>query len=110
VRNALRIEINGSAGSLAFDLERLNELELYDATESGSSIWHTWRCLRLHGSRGRAVGTDLPHAQRDRTSAPILRRSLHQHDLSARSRNPVPGGRLIRSPCTARRTMLGVTP
>ncbi|MFF0909502.1 Gfo/Idh/MocA family protein [Microbacterium enclense] len=32
-KNALRIEISGSRGTLAFDLERLNELELYDATE-----------------------------------------------------------------------------
>jgi len=32
-KNALRIEISGSRGALAFDLERLNELELYDATE-----------------------------------------------------------------------------
>lgn len=32
-KNALRIEVAGSKGSLAFDLERLNELELYDATE-----------------------------------------------------------------------------
>jgi predicted dehydrogenase len=31
-RNGLRIEINGSAGSVAFDLERLNELEFYDAS------------------------------------------------------------------------------
>ena len=38
-KNGLRVELNGSAGSLAFDLERLNELEFYDArddsTESG---------------------------------------------------------------------------
>jgi predicted dehydrogenase len=38
-KNALRVEVNGSAGSLAFDLERLSELEFYDAsrpaTESG---------------------------------------------------------------------------
>lgn len=33
-KNALRIEINGSAGSLAFDLERLNELEFYDAADA----------------------------------------------------------------------------
>ncbi len=33
-RNALRLEINGDRGSLAFDLERLNELELYDATDA----------------------------------------------------------------------------
>ena len=32
-KNALRVEINGSLGSLVFDLERLNELEFYDATE-----------------------------------------------------------------------------
>jgi predicted dehydrogenase len=31
-KNGLRVEINGSLGSLAFDLERLNELEYYDAT------------------------------------------------------------------------------
>jgi predicted dehydrogenase len=31
-KNALRVEVNGSLGSLAFDLERLNELEFYDAT------------------------------------------------------------------------------
>ncbi len=30
-KNGLRIELNGTAGSLAFDLERLNELELYEA-------------------------------------------------------------------------------
>jgi predicted dehydrogenase len=35
-RNALRVEINGSLGSVAFDLERLNELEFYDATEPGA--------------------------------------------------------------------------
>lgn len=29
-KNGLRIELNGSAGSLAFDLERLNELEFYE--------------------------------------------------------------------------------
>ena len=29
-KNALRVEINGSAGSLAFDLESLNELQYYD--------------------------------------------------------------------------------
>ncbi|NUR25525.1 MAG: Gfo/Idh/MocA family oxidoreductase [Catenulispora sp.] len=34
-KNALRIEVNGSLGSLAFDLERLNELEFYDATRPG---------------------------------------------------------------------------
>jgi predicted dehydrogenase len=32
-KNALRIELNGSLGSLAFDQERMNELEFYDGTE-----------------------------------------------------------------------------
>ena len=32
-KNSLRIELNGSAGSLAFDLENLNELWFHDATE-----------------------------------------------------------------------------
>jgi predicted dehydrogenase len=36
-KNALRIEINGDRGSLAFDLERLNELEFYDATAPSST-------------------------------------------------------------------------
>ena len=31
-RNGLRVEVNGSLGSVAFDLERLNELEFYDAS------------------------------------------------------------------------------
>ena len=34
-KNALRIEISGSLGAIAFDLERLNELEYYDATQNG---------------------------------------------------------------------------
>jgi predicted dehydrogenase len=34
-KNSLRIELNGSAGSLAFDLERLNELEFFDASADG---------------------------------------------------------------------------
>jgi predicted dehydrogenase len=37
-KNGLRIEINGSKGSLAFDLERLNELEFYDATLPGTEL------------------------------------------------------------------------
>jgi predicted dehydrogenase len=32
-KNALRIELNGSRGSLAFDLESMNELEFYDGDE-----------------------------------------------------------------------------
>jgi predicted dehydrogenase len=32
-KNGLRVELNGSAGSVAFDLERLNELEFFDAAD-----------------------------------------------------------------------------
>ena len=35
-KNALRIELNGDRGSLAFDLERLNELSYHDHTEPGT--------------------------------------------------------------------------
>jgi len=35
-KNALRIELNGSLGSVAFDLERLNELEFHD--HAGDSL------------------------------------------------------------------------
>ena len=37
-KNALRIELNGSAGSLAFDLERLNELEFYDGDDTDAGV------------------------------------------------------------------------
>lgn len=35
-KNGLRIELNGSLGSVAFDFERMNELEFYDATLPGT--------------------------------------------------------------------------
>ncbi|EPD67409.1 Gfo/Idh/MocA family protein [Streptomyces sp. HGB0020] len=35
-KNALRIELNGTHGSLAFDLERLNELSYHDGTEAAT--------------------------------------------------------------------------
>ncbi|MFJ5837931.1 Gfo/Idh/MocA family protein [Streptomyces shenzhenensis] len=35
-KNSLRIELNGERGSLAFDLERLNELSYHDGTEPGA--------------------------------------------------------------------------
>jgi predicted dehydrogenase len=35
-KNGLRVEVNGSLGSVVFDLERLNELEFYDATAPGT--------------------------------------------------------------------------
>ena len=33
-KNALRLEFNGSKGSIAFDLERMNELEFYDGSDA----------------------------------------------------------------------------
>src|SRR3954454_845578 len=36
-KNAMRIELNGSEGSLAFDFERLNELQVYDGTVPAAS-------------------------------------------------------------------------
>ncbi|MFI7382124.1 Gfo/Idh/MocA family protein [Streptomyces sp. NPDC049813] len=36
-KNALKVELNGERGSLAFDLERLNELFFHDQTEPGVS-------------------------------------------------------------------------
>ncbi|HTT54771.1 MAG TPA: Gfo/Idh/MocA family oxidoreductase [Streptosporangiaceae bacterium] len=36
-KNALRIELNGDRGSLAFDLGRLNELEFYDRAEDSGT-------------------------------------------------------------------------
>ncbi len=36
-KNALRLEINGELGSLAFDLERLNELSFHDHTEPAAT-------------------------------------------------------------------------
>lgn len=36
-KNGLRMELNGSAGSLAFDLERLNELEFYDGSDRSAT-------------------------------------------------------------------------
>jgi predicted dehydrogenase len=35
-KNGLRVEVNGSLGSAVFDLERLNELELYEAGRPGA--------------------------------------------------------------------------
>jgi predicted dehydrogenase len=48
-KNGLRVEFNGSRGSLAFDLERLNELELYEADASGTEQGFT-RILVTEGT------------------------------------------------------------
>jgi predicted dehydrogenase len=40
-KNALRIELNGELGSIAFDLERLNELEFHDHTRDALTAGFT---------------------------------------------------------------------
>jgi predicted dehydrogenase len=40
-KNALRVELNGSLGSVAFDFERMNELEFHDATRPGGELGFT---------------------------------------------------------------------
>ena len=37
-KNALRVEVSGTSGALSFDLERLNELDFYDATAPGTEL------------------------------------------------------------------------
>ena len=37
-KNGLRLELNGSAGSITFDLERMNELLIYDAREENAGF------------------------------------------------------------------------
>jgi predicted dehydrogenase len=37
-KNALRLEFSGSDGAISFDLERLNEIELYDATAPADKL------------------------------------------------------------------------
>ncbi|MFI8633762.1 Gfo/Idh/MocA family protein [Microbacterium sp. NPDC077663] len=37
-KNALRVEVSGTRGALSFDLERLNELDFYDATVPGTEL------------------------------------------------------------------------
>ncbi|MDT3723773.1 Gfo/Idh/MocA family oxidoreductase [Streptomyces sp. DSM 41972] len=53
-KNALRIELNGERGSLAFDLERLNELEYHDGTGDGT-----------HGGFRRILVTEPDHPYLD---------------------------------------------
>ena len=72
-KNGLRIELNGSAGSLAFDLERLNELEFYDGddTDGGSTG-------RVPPDPGHRAGTSLPLRLVAARSHPRLGAHLHQ--------------------------------
>ncbi|MEU2319134.1 Gfo/Idh/MocA family protein [Streptomyces althioticus] len=53
-KNALRIELNGERGSVAFDLERLNELEYHDGTGDAA-----------HGGFRRILVTEPDHPYLD---------------------------------------------
>ena len=61
-RTALRLEINGSLGSLTFDLERLNELELYESGDGTAGF------RRDPGDRGRIIRGSV-HGGRPATSS-----------------------------------------
>ena len=74
-KNALRIEISGTKGAIAFDLERLNELEFYDATlpETDAGLPADPR-HRARSSLPRTVVADRSYARlRARLLAPGLR-------------------------------------
>ena len=79
-RNALQWEINGSKGSLAFDMERLNELQVFRAdgdrargfktvlvSEADHPFWEFWWPPGPHHRLGRHVrARAAPHAPGDR--------------------------------------------
>ncbi|NQX29699.1 Gfo/Idh/MocA family oxidoreductase [Microbacteriaceae bacterium VKM Ac-2854] len=45
-RNANRIEVNGELGSIAFDFERMNELEYYDSRDAADA--QGWRTIQAN--------------------------------------------------------------
>ena len=89
-KNALRIEVSGSRGAIAFDLEDLNELEFYDAhrcrpTEQGFTQDPR---DRARAPVRRAVVAGRPHARlRARLLAPG-RRLRRRRSPTAPSRGP----------------------
>ena len=75
-KNAIRLEVNGSEGSLAFDFEAMNELQVHDARRrrrrggvdprcrSPSPPTRTWR---PGGRRGTSSATSTPSPTRSST-------------------------------------------
>ncbi len=57
-KNALRIELSGERGSLAFDLERLNELQFYETARDGGAVQGGKDRDAGPGGAGEAAGTD----------------------------------------------------
>ena len=74
-KNALRIELNGDRGSLAFDLERLNELQFYDRARTARG--------RLPAHPGHRARPSVP--VRLVAAGPRARLGAHVH---ARGRGP----------------------
>ena len=75
-KNGLRLELNGSAGSIIFDLERMNELVIYDARAGEPGISHRpgHRAVpslhrRLVATRATRLGMSTPSPIRSATSS-----------------------------------------
>ena len=86
-KNACAWEINGSKGSLAFDLERLNELQVTCAdSASAHGVPHGARLARpttRSGSTGGRTGTSSAGSTRSCTSSHhLLRRSPDDGDVA----------------------------
>ncbi len=100
-RNAFQWEINGTKGSLAFDMERLNELQVFRAdgdrtrgfktvlvSEADHPFWEHWWPPGTHRRLGRHVrarAPPRPHA-RSRTTPTSLRTEPRSRTATARLR------------------------
>lgn len=87
-KNALRIELNGERGSLAFDLERLNELSYHDGTEPGSTP-----ASAASSSPNPSTPTSTPGGRRatdSATSTPSCTRHATSSTPSPRAAAPTP--------------------
>ena len=80
-KNYNRFEINGSRGSLAFDLERMNELELYleadqERVRGFRRILVTGAAHPVHEGAGGRRGTSSATSTRSRTPSTICSRAM----------------------------------
>ncbi|MEI2270444.1 Gfo/Idh/MocA family oxidoreductase [Microbacterium sp. No. 7] len=113
-KNALRVEVSGTRGALAFDLERLNELEFYDATAAETELGFRRILVTEHGHpylepwwpTGHILGYEhgFSHQVRDFTTAiaegvaprPSFADGLHvQRVLDAVERSSAAGSRWV---------------
>jgi predicted dehydrogenase len=105
-KNAMRLEVNGSAGSLAFDFESMNELSFYDGSEPAetagfrrilvtdpshpylSAWWPPGHLLGYEHSFTNEVADLLADISADRDPTPSFADGLHvQRVLSAVERS-----------------------